>query len=199
MIQLVQNPPSTLSTVRLLFFQVDGTPVYKASIVKSLFSSEPLSRDRLRKVRGMTKYTETSSPSESIETAIMPGDPILINIKGELKIAKITLVKKANRKVKFISCEDINSPDSPNILIEGNYMLMDCIDNMYVWNGSIGEKVSAIGTSCYAIQPTLKEIDGKLLFTFDKQFILDLNVQLTTQTTRKGKILIIQISQERKF
>ena len=38
-----------------------------------------------------------------------------------------------------------------------------------------------MGTACHAIQPTLKEIDGVMRFTFDKQFMLDLNVELTIQ------------------
>ena len=107
----------------------------------------------------MTKFTETST-TKCIETAIMAGDPILTDVSGQIKIAKLTLVKKANRKVKFISCEDLNSP---NVEVEANYKVMDCIDDSYVWDGSLGESVSANGTKIYNIKPILKTINDKLI------------------------------------
>ncbi|MCH2406290.1 MAG: hypothetical protein MK200_08885, partial [Nitrosopumilus sp.] len=78
--------------------------------------------------------------------------------------------KKANRKVKMISAEDISNQ---NISIDAFIMKMECLDNEYVWTGSfVGEKLKAAGTSCFAIKPTLKEVNGMLTFCFDKQFIL---------------------------
>ncbi|XP_066914918.1 uncharacterized protein [Clytia hemisphaerica] len=164
--------------------EIDGSRVYKATIVKSLFSSNPLSKDRLRKVRGMTKFTEDGQEaSEAIETSIMPGDPILFNVKGTLKIVKISVLKKATRKVKMVSCGDISNE---NVYVKGAEMGLDKDADCYIWNGSLGEMIETTGPYCYAIQPDLKTIKGKLMFTFDKQLILDLNVGLTIQNPNPG-------------
>ena len=52
----------------------DGRYVYKATIVKNIFCSEPMSRDRLRKVRGTTKYTNSAenSTEHNIDTGWKP-------------------------------------------------------------------------------------------------------------------------------
>ena len=34
---------------------IEGTEVYKASVIKQMFSTEGLSKDRLKRVRGMTR------------------------------------------------------------------------------------------------------------------------------------------------
>ena len=68
--------------------EIDGCFVYKASAVNCLFSSNPLSRDRLRRVRGFTKFTTDETENAlAIETAVMAGDPILVNLKGTLKVS----------------------------------------------------------------------------------------------------------------
>ena len=78
--------------------ELDGTHVYKATIVKSLFSSNPMSKDRLRRVRGMTKFTgEQSEADMSIESSIMVGDPLLIDTKGTLRVSKVIKLMKAGR------------------------------------------------------------------------------------------------------
>ena len=41
-------------------------------------------------------------------------------------------------------------------------------------------------TNVYIEVSIMKEIDGKLTFTFDKQLIIDLNVGLTLETQRTG-------------
>ena len=59
---------------------------------------------------------------------------------------------------------------------------MESKGNDYIWNGDfLGETFTSIGLECYAIQPTLKEVDGQIHFTFDKQLILDLNVGISVQ------------------
>ena len=164
--------------------EIDNKYVYKATVVKSIFSSQPLSRDRLRRVRGMTKYTESTAEGEhSIETSVLAGDPIMIEVKGILRIAQIQLLKRANRKVKLIQAEDIHNE---NVYVEATLMKMELHDNVYYWSGGYGAKVTALGTACHAIQPSLMEIEGKMRFTFDKQFIIDFNVGMTLEAQRTG-------------
>ena len=40
---------------------------------------------------------------------------------------------------------------------------MESNGNDYIWNGDfLGETFTSIGLECYAIQPTLKEVDGQI-------------------------------------
>ena len=159
---------------------VDGSYVYKATIVKSLFSSSPLSRDRLRKVRGMTKYTDEGNDSSlAIETSLMVGDPLLISVKEKLQLFKIEAIRVANRKVKSLEVNDLNKA---NVFIDAKRLKVEEKDGYYIWLGEfIGEKLRTAGTHCHAIQPELKEIEGRDRFAFDKQFILDYDVALTVR------------------
>ena len=62
---------------------------------------------------------------------------------------------------------------------------METLGNNYVWTGNYqGEKFRANGSDCFAIQPPLVDVDGNLRFSFDKQFILDLNVAVTIEAQR---------------
>ena len=44
--------------------------------------------------------------------------------------------------------------------------------------------MTALGTVCHAIQPSLKDIDGNMRFTFDNQFMIDLDVEMTLQAQK---------------
>ena len=69
--------------------EVDSTFVYKASVLRSLFSGDRMSKDRLRCVQGMTRTNRGFGSADlSIDTMIMVGDPILVTTeRGELQIA----------------------------------------------------------------------------------------------------------------
>ena len=59
------------------------------------------------------------------------------------------------------------------------------IGDSYIWKGDfIGESFRSSGNDCFAIQPELKEVDGRMSFVFDKQLILDLNVSVTIESER---------------
>ena len=91
---------------------------------------------------------------------------MLVNVKGTLRLSKIGEVEKANRKVKMITAEEINDQ---NVAIEKIILKMETIGNKYVWIGNIlGEKFRANGAGCFAIQPTLDDVEQKLRFSFDK-------------------------------
>ena len=78
---------------------VDGSYVYKATAMKILFRSNPLSKDRLRRVRGMSKLN-TEETDVSNETAVMVGDHVLVNITKKVIVTQIKLIKKRGKKVK---------------------------------------------------------------------------------------------------
>ena len=173
---------------------VDNGYIYKASIVKSLFSSNPLSRDRLRKVRGLTKFTDDSTGNsdgqQAIESSLMVGDPLLVKVKDRLKIAKIEAIRVANRKVKTIEVDGLSKP---NVMMDVKLLKVEENDGHFIWLGEfVGDSFRSSGTSCYAIQPELKEINGRDRFAFDKQFILDydvaVNIEAEQQRQRKVQV-----------
>ena len=81
--------------------EVDGKYVYKATVVRSLFGSNPLSKDHLRRVQGLSKFTESARANVSVDNSIMLGDPVLINVKNRLQIAQIKCIKKANKRSNY--------------------------------------------------------------------------------------------------
>ena len=165
--------------------EIEGSYVFKATAVKSLFSTNPLSKDRRRRVRGFSKYTD-SEPQQSataIDTSLVVGYPLLIKVKQKMQIAKINGIKKANKKVKLLNVGELNDL---NISIDAIILKIEDVDDHYIWKGEfIGESFKSTGKDCYAIQPELEEVDGKLHFTFDKQLILDLEVAVTVQEERE--------------
>ena len=46
--------------------EVEGVPVYKATILKNAFAPIPLSNDRLRRVRGLTPFTLNPEPIDEL-------------------------------------------------------------------------------------------------------------------------------------
>ena len=181
-IDYVQQPDVGAGTHMIHDCQVDvdGSYVYKATVMKNIFSLNPLSKDRLRRVRGMSTLN-TEETDVSIETAVMVGDPILVNIKKKVNVTQIKLIKKGGKKVKMLDVHDINNE---NIFIDVLVLCLEDIDNECVWKGKyigVGEIITVSGTECFAIQPTVKNVDGSMRFCFDKQFILDLNVGIAGQ------------------
>lgn len=80
LIDVISQPQSTGKIKHDPQIMVDGTYVYKATILKNAFSDSPLSRDRLRRVQGLTKFITQGNESNAnaIEDAIMVGDPLII-------------------------------------------------------------------------------------------------------------------------
>ena len=117
----------------------------------------------------------------------MLGDPVLINVINRLQIAQIKCIKEGNKKVKLLNTDELNAH---NVSIDAVILSMGSNGNDYIWNGDfLGETFTSIGLECYAIQPTLKEVDGQIHFTFDKQLILDLNVGISVS---KGRSNVVQ-------
>ena len=79
---------------------------------------------------------------------------------------------------------DVNDINNENIFIAVLVLCLEDIDNEFVWKGKYigaGEFITVSGTDCFALQPTVKNVDGSMRFCFDKQFILDLNVGIAGQ------------------
>ena len=65
-----------------------------------MYSSEPLSKDRLKRVRGLSKTTEKADSVEGLEhldSFIYCGDPVVAKIQNCCVISNIVKIKMANQ------------------------------------------------------------------------------------------------------
>ena len=69
------------------FFMINGKRVYKSTCLKAISNSEKLSKDRLRRVQGMSKYPGSATPVQNPESFLLIGDPVLVQQDGQPKIA----------------------------------------------------------------------------------------------------------------
>ena len=107
--------------------------MYKATIMKNLFSSNPFSKDRLRRMQGLSNF-KTEETDVSIETAVMFGDPILVNIKKKVNVTQIKMIKKGAKKgAKKVKMLDVNDINNKNIFIDVLVLCLEGIDNEFVW------------------------------------------------------------------
>ena len=155
---------------------VDGNYVYKATVLKNAFSAAPLSKDRLRRVQGLTRYVDNqnSQTGIDIEDAIMVGDPILIYQHNEISVALVCKLERGSAKVKVLSSQQINEK---NVLVTCKTLELKPEGDLYIWNGQFRHSEIAIpGSRCFAVSPTVSHENGKSSFAFDRQMILDLGV-----------------------
>ena len=104
--------------------EVDSTFVCKASVLRSLFSGDRVSKDRLRHVQGMTSTIKGfGSDDLSIDNMIMVGDPILVTTeRGELQIAMIMGMSQAGKKEKRIPFKRLSEKN-----VQVKIMFMDLL------------------------------------------------------------------------
>ena len=79
--------------------QVGDVSMHKASVIRQRFSGQRVSIDRLKHVRGMFKFE--SSKEVDIDKAIMLGDPVIANHRGETIIATILKLSINNKFVNY--------------------------------------------------------------------------------------------------
>ena len=85
------------------FFLIDGKKVYKSTCLKSISSNTKLSKDRLRRVQGKSKYPGDKDASEDNNLFLFVGDLVLImHPKDGPFVANVKSMKKANIPVHQI-------------------------------------------------------------------------------------------------
>ena len=93
--EIIQDPSQKVEP----FFMIDGNRIYKSSCLKSISSSQNLSKDRLRRVQGMTVYPgESNVPLSHDDSLLFIGDPLLVSMpnQGPL-LANVVKMKKAKK------------------------------------------------------------------------------------------------------
>ena len=89
--------------------EVDGKNIYKATVVNQLFSRNKLSKDRLRRVQGLS----AGAPGESTQkiddnNLIFIGDPLVVYSEERSVIANIQKIL-GNQNKKYINIDDLES------------------------------------------------------------------------------------------
>ena len=105
-------------------------------------------------------------------------DQIFVSNVKDVTLTKILEIKKADKKQKYLNIEEL---ENQNIIIKCQEMELEIKDDRYyIWTGNLlKDPFSIKGSSCHAIQPELKTIEGKSVLCFDRQLILDMNVCIT--------------------
>ena len=96
----------------------------------------------------------------------------------------------ANKQVKVLDGDNLHDP---NVLLDIQFIdltLQDLEDGvMFVWTGKFkgNVKKDILGSECNLVQPVLVNFDGKSCFPFDRNFIIDFNIQLDIERGSLGE------------
>ena len=159
--------------------EVDGKLMYKASIVRQLFTGEGASKDRLRRVQGLSRFAGASESNTDLHDMLLVGDPVVVY--GQL-VPQICIVQKilvGNKQHKSIEGVNMDKPTTSFAVHESAF---DAQGDKLIWTGQFkGQPFKIEGSKCQSIKPDLLEegLEGK--YFFDKQLIIDLGVQFTIQ------------------
>ena len=127
---------------------LDGKKVYKTTCLKTISSFEQLSKDRLRRVQGMSKYLGESVLSRNANSFLVNGDPVLSNSKEGPRIANVVKITKSNQTLKQL---DITQDNEQMKNIELTLKLIDTklVDGKHFWKGTTsGESFKCFRENC---------------------------------------------------
>ena len=114
--------------------EIDGNLVYKATVVKNSFSANPLSKDRLKRIRGLSRVEQNASTSDELATMVMPGDPILVKGKDNLQIGVIKSLRKANEKCKMLELSELSVIHT---IVEVQQIQLHDYEGKYIWKDEV--------------------------------------------------------------
>ena len=163
---------------------IDGRQIYKATVVKQMYLSDPLSKDRLRRVQGLTYEVTNNREDMSVDNTVYIGDPLLVKPHaGDTYIANIVNIKIAQKKVQSVAASLIGE-DSTLVLDVKRVNIVASGDKLF-WDGSFQSDTCEIVSGKYVItvKPdiVLDPPDGLTVYSFDKQLILDLGIQMVQE------------------
>ena len=177
--------------------EINGKEVYKATFVRFIACGEAISKDRLRRVEGLTRDTGARAPTDYIDNMIYPGDPILVNpSSGNPYIGNIKSLKNANKRETEI-CSALLGQESSVVLEICKINLVPNPNNLndLYWDGNVsGSPESVNGKNVLALKPQidLTPPNGLTKYYFDRQFILDVGVQMPNDPDDEDVTLLLR-------
>ena len=177
---------SCTDSTSLPYFIIEGKKIYKTSCLKAISNKQQLSKDRLRRVQGMTRFPSEKEVGEDDSLLLLVGDPVLITHEKEGPVVvNIMTMKKANQPIK---CVDITNDYSGLADVEMTVKRIECClvdDEKLFWKGTIsGSDMSIPGKNCLPIKPSidLSPPPGMTKFFFNMGLLRDMGVHLTLST-----------------
>ena len=198
--EIIQDPSQSIKP----FFLIDESKVYKTTCLKTITSKQNLSKDRLRRVQGLSTYPGEKSTNCNVDAFLLNGDPVLVNHNGGPMIANVFDIIKSNLILKQI---DITQDTEQMKNIELSLKVIDTIlvDGKLYWKGSTsGELFKCVGENYLPIKPSinLNPPEGLTKYYFDMNQIRDMGVHLqlsNTETNQQPKSSAESIVQKKCF
>ena len=160
---------------------IDKELVYKASILKKLTASNPLSRDRLRRVQGLTTFHEQEAYTD-LDDLISVGDPVIFNHNDITRVGNILEIFTGVEKLHFLPQEQLQQP---YIMLNVRVLKLKEFDDCLFWDGtSVGSPVRFAGIKCISIEPQISMTPPKNMpkYFFNKELVSSIEGQIFRPT-----------------
>ena len=88
--------PSYQGTIIDYQVLIEGKYFYKASVIRQVLNTSSLSasKDRLRRVRGVSKYADDKSADIDVEDMILLGDPLIFIVGSSVKLGSVNDIQR---------------------------------------------------------------------------------------------------------
>ena len=164
-----------------VFIDVDGKNVYKSTILKQICKEKPLSSDRLRKVRGLSKYVGAENTRINLNDVITNGDPLIIEHNKKMKVTLVVKIWNGDHVVDMLPSADLEILSTSVEVRE--LKLVEVGSSLFSTGEYASDLLKIRGSHCITVKPeiSLNPPEGCSVFYFDKQLINDIGVHLTLQ------------------
>ena len=162
-----------------VYLEIGGKNVYKASILKQVNKEVPLSADRLRKVRGLSKFVGSEKSQTDLNDAISIGDPLIVEHEKKMKVTVVVKILDGDHNKEFVNSADLQNLSMRVVVKE--LKLKEADANLYSTGEYASEVFTVSGKNCMTVKPdvSLDPPEGCSIYFFDKQLIQDIGVHLT--------------------
>ena len=141
------------------FIQHEGRMMHKSSIVRILFSSDPKSHDRLRRVRGMSKHNSGTFSRNVEDECVVVGDPCctLARVRGYVCLAVFIAESISNSSGKKVSSIAVSNLSLNNVKVAGPILVLKVTEHTgeWIWNRNLGDQLNSSGMNVQAINPDI--------------------------------------------
>ena len=162
-----------------VYLEIDGKNVYKSTILKQINKESPLSADRLRKVRGLSKFVGSEKAQTNLNDAISIGDPLIVEHQKKMMVTVVVKIFDGDHNKEFVCSSDLQKLSMRVVVKE--LKLKEVDSNLYSTGEYASEMFTVSGKNCMTVKPdvSLNPPEGCSIYFFDKQLIQDIGVHLT--------------------
>ena len=155
---------------------IEGKYFYKASVIRQVLNTSSLSasKDRLRRVRGVSKYADDKSVDIDIEDMIILGDRLIFTVGSSVKLGSVKDIQRGGKKVKYIPGSALQDE---NVIV--NLLELDLEDDgaEMKWQGNHKDSFKIERKFCNSVQPEIKIEGDKPIYILNNSLIMDIGIQ----------------------